>query len=197
MRLDERGAPPSVRAGGPAARAQTRCRSRSCRRADPAHAASLNGQPAYVTGRWGILAWNRAGAAVFGDYARLEGSARNITHLMSGNLAHREMLADWPSLAAAALAMFRADSAPYRGDPDFERLISPLAAASGEFWEGWPPPGDRRSSFGQQAHRSSGRRTYSFRTYEFRRFRHRGAAPCGLYARRGGRDGAETRGPHP
>jgi hypothetical protein len=126
------------------------------------------------------LAWNRAAAAVFGDYARLEGGARNIMHLMSGNLAHGVMLARWPSLAAAALGMFRADSAPYRGDPDFERLISKLAAASGEFREGWPPPGDRRSSFGQQAHRSSGCRTYSVRTYEFRRFRRRGAPPCGL-----------------
>jgi hypothetical protein len=79
------------------------------------------------------LAWNRAGAAVFGDYARLEGGARNIIHLMSGNLAHRAILADRPSLAASALARFRADSAPYRGDPDFERLIAKLAAVSGEF----------------------------------------------------------------
>jgi hypothetical protein len=44
------------------------------------------------------LAWNRAGAAVFGDYARLEGGARNIMHLMSGNLAHGVVLGGraWP-----------------------------------------------------------------------------------------------------
>ena len=62
---------------------------------------SLNGQPAYITGRrWDILAWNCAAAAVFGDYARLEGDARNIMHLMFANPAHRAMLTDWPNLAA-------------------------------------------------------------------------------------------------
>jgi len=101
--------------------------------------ASLGGQPAYVIGRrWDILAWNRAAAAVFGDYARLEGDARNIMHLMFANPAHRAMLADWPSLAAVTLAMFRADYAPYRGDADFERLIASLRAASPEFREWWP-----------------------------------------------------------
>ena len=101
--------------------------------------ASLTRQPAYVTGRrWDILAWNCAAAAVFGDYARLEGDARNIMHLMFANPAHRAMLADWPSLAAVTLAMFRADYAPYRGDADFERLIANLRAVSAEFREWWP-----------------------------------------------------------
>jgi len=101
--------------------------------------ASLNGQPAYVTGRrWDILAWNRAAAAVFGDYRRLEGDARNVMHLLFADPAHRAILTDWPSVSAVALAMFRADYARYRGDPDFERLIAKLNAASPEFRALWP-----------------------------------------------------------
>jgi transcriptional regulator with XRE-family HTH domain len=39
---------------------------------------SMAGQPSYVVGRrWDVLAWNRAAVAVFGDYGRLHGDARN------------------------------------------------------------------------------------------------------------------------
>jgi transcriptional regulator with XRE-family HTH domain len=100
---------------------------------------SLERQPGLVTGRrWDILAWNRAAEAVFGDYQELSGDARNIMHLVFVNPAHRTMLADWRSIAATTLAMFRADYALYRGDPDFERLIAKLKTASAEFREWWP-----------------------------------------------------------
>ncbi len=101
--------------------------------------ASLTGQPAYVTGRrWDVLAWNAAAAAVFGDYGRLHGDARNIMHMVFADPAHRRLLTDWDSLAPAALAMFRADCAHYAGDPDFERLIAMLTAKSREFRAWWP-----------------------------------------------------------
>jgi transcriptional regulator with XRE-family HTH domain len=73
---------------------------------------SLAGQPAYVIGRrWDILAWNKAAVMVFGDYAKLEGDARNTMHMVFANPAHRRLLTDWDALARAALATFRADSA--------------------------------------------------------------------------------------
>jgi len=101
--------------------------------------ASLTSQPAYVTGRrWDILAWNPAAAAVFGDYRLLEGDARNIMHLVFADPAHRRLLVDWHELAPVVLAMFRADCACYRGDPDVERLIGKLHEASPEFREWWP-----------------------------------------------------------
>jgi transcriptional regulator with XRE-family HTH domain len=101
--------------------------------------ASLAGQPAYVLGRrWDILAWNEAAAAVFGDYAKLEGDARNTMHMVFANPAHRRLLTDWETVAPASLAMFRADSARYAGDPDFERLIALLSRLSGEFRAWWP-----------------------------------------------------------
>jgi len=100
---------------------------------------SLSGQPAYVLGRrWDILAWNRAAAILFGDYARLAGDERNIMHMLFADPEHRRLLVDWEILAPASLAMFRADSAKYAGDTDFERLIAILNRESPEFRAWWP-----------------------------------------------------------
>jgi len=85
-----------------------------------------------------VLAWNRAAQAIFGDYGALDGDARNSMHLVFTNRYHRDLLVDWQELARAALGLFRADSARYVGDPDFERLIAALTAASPEFRAWWP-----------------------------------------------------------
>jgi transcriptional regulator with XRE-family HTH domain len=158
--------------------------------------ASLRGQPSYVTGRrWDILAWNRAAAAVFGDYARLEGDACNIMHLMFANAAHRAMLADWPALAAVTLAMFRADYAPYRGDAEFERLIATPRAASPELREWWPRQeiAGHLSGHKRIDHPVAG--PDAVRIHEFRRLERRGTASRGLHPGRGGGHGAEAQGP--
>jgi transcriptional regulator with XRE-family HTH domain len=100
---------------------------------------SLEQQPALVLGRrWDILAWNRAAVALFGDYERLDGDARNTLHMMIANPEHRRRLVDWEPLARTALAMFRADAVRHLGDPDFERLIATLKQASAEFRRWWP-----------------------------------------------------------
>ena len=84
---------------------------------------SLVLQPAYVVGRrWDVLAWNPAAVAVFGDYGLLEGDARNIVHMVFASPHHRRLLVDWEELARVVLASFRAESAKYVGDPDFDRL---------------------------------------------------------------------------
>jgi transcriptional regulator with XRE-family HTH domain len=100
---------------------------------------SLSMQPAYVVGRrWDVLAWNSAAAAVFGDYGALEGDARNIIHMVFTNPCHRRLLVDWEELARGVLAQFRAESAKYIGDPDFDRLIALLMQSSPEFRAWWP-----------------------------------------------------------
>jgi len=100
---------------------------------------SLTIQPAYVMGRrWDVLAWNRAAEVVFGDYGAREGDARNIMHLLFTDQSHRRLLVDWEELARVALGRFRADSARYIGDPDFERLIARLTATSPQFRAWWP-----------------------------------------------------------
>lgn len=100
---------------------------------------SLTGQPALVVGRrWDVLAWNRAAEALFGDYSQLAGDARNLMHMVFADRRHRRLLVDWEPLAKASLAMFRADSARFAGDADFERLIASLKQASAEFRAWWP-----------------------------------------------------------
>lgn len=100
---------------------------------------SLRMQPAYVMGRrWDILAWNRAAAAVFGDYGRLQGDQRNIMHLIFADPGHRRLVFGWEDLARATLGLFRADSAKYVGDPAFVRLIDALLHQSPEFRRWWP-----------------------------------------------------------
>lgn len=100
---------------------------------------TMTDQPAYVLGRrWDVLAWNEAAMRVFGDFGRLDGDTRNLMHLMFANKSYRRLLADWDDHAPVSLAMFRADSARYAGDPDFERLIALLFEESPEFRAWWP-----------------------------------------------------------
>ena len=129
---------------------------------------SFAGQPAYVLGRrWDVLAWNRAAELLFGDYGRLEGDARNIMHIVFANKAHRRLLVDWREVAETALAMFRADSARYAGDPDFERLIASLTRISPEFRELWPRQDVLRSlgSHKRIKHPIAGRMNFEYTSF--------------------------------
>ncbi|MEO4030254.1 helix-turn-helix transcriptional regulator [Chromobacterium vaccinii] len=100
---------------------------------------NLRDQPAYITGRrWDILAWNRAAAALFGDYALLPPEDRNLLRMVFANPAHRALLAEWDDLARAALAMFRSDYGRHAGDPAFEQLLASLNRDSAEFRAWWP-----------------------------------------------------------
>jgi transcriptional regulator with XRE-family HTH domain len=124
---------------------------------------SLTSQPAYVLGRrWDVLAWNRAAELLFGDYGELDGDSRNIMHIVFANRAHRKLLVDWDEVARTSLAMFRADSARYAGDPDFERLIGSLKRVSPEFRELWPRQDVLRSlsSHKRIRHPVAGRMTF-------------------------------------
>jgi transcriptional regulator with XRE-family HTH domain len=130
---------------------------------------SLTGQPAYVLGRrWDVLAWNRAAELLFGDYGKLEGDQRNIMHILFANKAHRKLLVDWNEMASTALAMFRADSARYAGDTDFERLINNLMSVSGEFRELWSRQDVLRSlsSHKRIKHPLAGRMTFEYTSFE-------------------------------
>jgi transcriptional regulator with XRE-family HTH domain len=131
---------------------------------------SLHTQPAYVLGRrWDVLGWNRAAEVVFCDYARLRGDERNIMHILFANAAHRRLLVDWDDVAPASLAMFRADSAKYTGDPDFERLIATLTNVSVEFREWWPRHNVLRRLAGHKrlAHPSAGSMIFEFTSFAF------------------------------
>ena len=126
---------------------------------------SLTHQPAYVLGRrWDVLAWNRAAELLFGDYGKLEGDERNIMHIVFANKAHRKLLIDWHEVASIVLAMFRADSARYAGDSEFERLITGLKRVSPEFRELWTRQDVLRSlsSHKRIRHPVAGRMTFEY-----------------------------------
>jgi hypothetical protein len=130
---------------------------------------SLTGQPAYVLGRrWDVLAWNRAAELLFGDYGQLEGDARNIMHIVFANKAHRRLLVDWDEVAQLTLAMFRADSARYAGDAEFERLIGGLKRLSPEFRRLWARQDVRRSLSNHKRikHPVAGRMTFEYTSFE-------------------------------
>jgi transcriptional regulator with XRE-family HTH domain len=130
--------------------------------------ASLTGQPAFVLGRrWDVLAWNRAAAALFGNYAEREGDARNIMHMLFADPSHRRTLVDWEPLARLSLAMFRADASRHASDPDFERLIGTLKRSSPEFRRWWPryevqalAPGQKRIE-----HPKAGRMVFEYTSF--------------------------------
>ena len=129
---------------------------------------SLTRQPAYVLGRrWDVLAWNRAAEVLFGDYGKLAGDQRNIMHILFADKAHRKLLIDWHDVAATVLAMFRAESARYVGDPDFERLIAGLTRVSPEFRELWSRQDVIRSlsSHKRIRHPVAGRMTFEYTTF--------------------------------
>jgi transcriptional regulator with XRE-family HTH domain len=130
---------------------------------------SLTGQPAYVLGRrWDVLAWNRAAELLFGDYGKLAGDERNIMHIVFANAAHRKLLIDWREVASIVLAMFRADSARYAGDADFERLVGTLKRVSPEFRELWSRQDVLRSlsSHKRIKHPVAGRMTFEYTSLE-------------------------------
>jgi transcriptional regulator with XRE-family HTH domain len=129
---------------------------------------SLTAQPAYVLGRrWDVLAWNRAAELLFGDYGKLDGDSRNIMHIVFANQAHRKLLVDWEEVARTSLAMFRADSARYAGDPDFERLIGTMMRVSPQFRELWPRQDVLRSlgSHKRIQHPVAGRMTFEYTSF--------------------------------
>ncbi len=100
--------------------------------------ANLGANPAFILGRrWDYLAWNAAATALFGDLARVPRGSRNHAWLTFMDPHRREMFTDWERGSRLLVAKFRADSARYLGDPQFERLIHALRQSSPEFCRAW------------------------------------------------------------
>jgi transcriptional regulator with XRE-family HTH domain len=100
--------------------------------------ANLGANPAFILGRrWDYLAWNPAATALFGDFGSIPRAARNHAWLTFMDPARREMHVDWERGSRLLVAKFRADSARYLGDPEFEELIQALRKSSPEFCRAW------------------------------------------------------------
>jgi transcriptional regulator with XRE-family HTH domain len=97
----------------------------------------LDPDPAYVMGwRWNYLAWNKAAKALFAIWERPTMYPNNIIWKI---FVHDRQPDDprWQAKAQHMLAEFRAESAPYLGEPWLKQLIADLQATSAEFREWW------------------------------------------------------------
>lgn len=107
-------------------------------------------QPVLVLGwRWDVLAWNRAAEVLLGPFPPFERDRLNVLELLLAPSA-RKLFVDWESTARGALTAFRAECAPYVGDPEFEDLVARLTRVSLECATWW--------SQHDVAHRLAGRK---------------------------------------
>lgn len=99
---------------------------------------ALEHSPAYITGRrTDILGWNKAASAVFGDFAAIHPSERNMLWLLFTNKAFRQRFVAWENFALETLISFRATSSQYLDDPRIIEFIETLRRKSPEFRQGW------------------------------------------------------------
>lgn len=104
--------------------------------------AILNGLdplPAYsVSARYDVLAWNRAGAAVLGDFGALPPERRNILWLLFTQPAWKELIHRYETETGInCVARFRRYFAAHVGDPAWQHLVDELSERSPEFRRLW------------------------------------------------------------
>ncbi|MFF7214731.1 helix-turn-helix domain-containing protein [Streptomyces sp. NPDC008238] len=99
---------------------------------------SLEGVPAYLVGRRSdILAWNRAAAALFGDWSELPASERNWARLVFLRPEYRDLFADWQQKAIDVVCGLRMDAGCCPDDPQLSALVGELSVKSEEFRRLW------------------------------------------------------------
>jgi transcriptional regulator with XRE-family HTH domain len=95
--------------------------------------------PAYVANpRWDLLAWNQAMMRVYTDFGALPLRERNILRLTFTHPLRRILLASWEKDAQGLLALFRASTERYVGEPWLKELVAELEFASPQFRAWWP-----------------------------------------------------------
>lgn len=90
-----------------------------------------------INARWDVLAYNRAEAAMMGDYARHPPAERNVLWLLFTDPGWRKILQDWEEHAAHLIALFRAGMADHVTEPAWRDLVVRLKERSPEFTRMW------------------------------------------------------------
>ena len=99
---------------------------------------ALESSPAIVkTALWDVVAWNRAAAAVLGNFAELEPGQRNILRRIFCEPAVKAAQGDWESVARYAVGAFRADVARAGASREIEAMVDELSRRSPEFAAMW------------------------------------------------------------
>ncbi|MEV6975574.1 helix-turn-helix transcriptional regulator [Kitasatospora sp. NPDC093806] len=100
--------------------------------------AGLTDVPALVMGhRMDVLAWNRAGALVLGDYGALPPAERNIARITFLDPGSRDLYADWATCARETVAFLHLEAGRRPDDPKLAELIGELSMRSEEFRRWW------------------------------------------------------------
>lgn len=101
---------------------------------------SMGTSPAYVANpRGDLLAWNQAMECLYQtDLGALPFRERNILRLMFTHPLTRVLLVNWEKAAQGLLALFRASTERYVGEPWLKALVAELECASPEFRVWWP-----------------------------------------------------------
>jgi transcriptional regulator with XRE-family HTH domain len=98
----------------------------------------LHACPAYITGnRWDILAWNRMACEIFGNFAEMDSSRRNLLWRTFTDPGYRRLFVDWETMAKRLLAQFRIHFAKNIDDPWYNEMVEKLKQNSVEFEEWW------------------------------------------------------------
>ena len=104
---------------------------------------ALGGVPAIVLGRrTDVLAWNRMGHALFAGHLDpaapdLRGERPNMSRLLFLDHHLRELYADWPGKARAAVGGLRLAAGQHPEDAALHALVGELSAKSAEFASMW------------------------------------------------------------
>jgi transcriptional regulator with XRE-family HTH domain len=86
---------------------------------------------------WDVLAWNKAAAALFTDYAELPPEKRNILRLMFTSQRTIDAQTHWEHVARYVVAVFRGDVARAGASERVKALVSELSATSPVFAKMW------------------------------------------------------------
>lgn len=98
---------------------------------------AIRSSPALIaTSAWDIVAWNRAAARTFGDYAAIPAERRNTLRFLFSPGA-RDRMTDWEAHARAVVALFRAETTRLGMTPRAARLVEELSAESSAFAAMW------------------------------------------------------------
>ncbi|MFE6051556.1 helix-turn-helix domain-containing protein [Kitasatospora sp. NPDC056446] len=103
---------------------------------------AMESVPAYVLGRrLDVIAWNRLGSALLGDFAAMPPEQRNMAWHVFLDPAAQELYVDWEGKAGDVVGMLRLDAGRDPDDPRLASLIGELSVKSEDFRRLWAAHG--------------------------------------------------------
>jgi transcriptional regulator with XRE-family HTH domain len=99
---------------------------------------SMTNVPAILLGRrLDVLAWNRMGAALMGDFTSMLPAHRNLIWMTFLDPGYRALLHDWEAVARNCVAYLRMDARRYPNDSRLAALVAELSMKDDDFRAWW------------------------------------------------------------